>query len=116
MDLDAAFEHIVDAGRARFEAGESVESVIRFLRQEGLWLPKSIKAVRRIAGVSLAEAKELVHFSETWADQRASSDALHKELREALGEVLDASEEQLRQWNAATDPGSPESGSTHQPG
>jgi ribosomal protein L7/L12 len=55
-----------------------IESFLRALRQRGAWQIESIKAVRQLSHGSLAEAKEIVHFSATWADMRETAEALHE--------------------------------------
>jgi hypothetical protein len=46
-------------------------------------MPASIKEpaskmLRDLNGISLADAKEAVHYSKTWADRRESNEALHE--------------------------------------
>jgi ribosomal protein L7/L12 len=64
-----------------------IENFLFELRSHGAWQVESIKAVRNLAGVSLAEAKEIVHFSKTWADTREASEDLHESAYESLGEI-----------------------------
>jgi ribosomal protein L7/L12 len=54
------------------------------LRRRGAFQIESIKAVRKYAKVNLGQAKEIVHFSKTWADLRESSEALHEAAYQAL--------------------------------
>jgi ribosomal protein L7/L12 len=53
------------------------------LRRRGAFQIESIKAVRKYAKVNLGQAKEIVHFSKTWADLRENSEALHEALYQA---------------------------------
>jgi ribosomal protein L7/L12 len=73
--------------RVLWEARDDMESFLRELRSRGAWQIESIKAVRQFAGVSLGDAKEIVHFSATWADMRAASEALHKAGYQALEQM-----------------------------
>ncbi len=48
---------------------------------------QSIKIVRELQGISLEDAKEVVHSSNAWADLRASHDRLHAQA-EVAGSVI----------------------------
>ncbi len=61
-----------------------VESFLGDLRSRGAWQIESIKAVRELAGISFGEAKEIVHYTQTWADTRKASESLHETAYEAL--------------------------------
>lgn len=58
-------------------------TVLEALREEGYSQTQSIKATVDRLGVSSAEAKKIVHLSETWADGRSDNDSFHRELDEA---------------------------------
>jgi len=82
------FEPIVDKvseddTRALWERCASMDQFLDELRQRGAFQIESIKAVRNFAKVDLGKAKEIVHFSKTWADLRESSEALHEALYQA---------------------------------
>jgi hypothetical protein len=64
----------------RFDEGNSIEEVLRYLRSNGFSVLDSIKVTMRLTGVSLAEAKQVVHTSEAWSDRRAMHDAFHRGL------------------------------------
>lgn len=69
-----------------------IEDFLSKLRSRGAGQLESIKALRSCEGISLAGAKEKVHFSQTWADQREASEALHEAAYEAL-EILRAEQD-----------------------
>ena len=66
--------------QALWERSQSVEQFLEELRRHGAFQVESIQAVRKFAKVNLGQAKEIVHFSKTWADMRESSEALHEAL------------------------------------
>ena len=77
---------------ALWQECEDMESFLRVLRSRGAWQIESIKAVRELADVSLQQAKETVHFSQTWADMRETSEALHESAFKAL-EIMQQEDE-----------------------
>lgn len=63
---------------------ESLEIVLGLLHAADYSKIKSIAILRQVNGKPLSDCKELVHFSDTWADRRENDDALHEQLFEAL--------------------------------
>lgn len=59
------------------------DAVLRALREEGFSQTQVTKATVERLGVSLAEAKKIVHLSEAWADVRSDNDNFHRELDNA---------------------------------
>lgn len=57
--------------------------VLERLRTEGFSQAQAIKATVERVGVSLAEAKSIVHLSPVWEDMRPANDRLHQSLDEA---------------------------------
>ncbi len=70
--------------RERCKADASAEEVLFLLREEGYSRAASIEAVMELENVSLAEAKRIVHGSDTWSDVREDADELHDALLDAL--------------------------------
>lgn len=60
------------------------EGVLEQLRAEGFSKTDSIRATVERLGVSLSEAKAIVHDSETWSDRRAADDDFHDDVEEAV--------------------------------
>lgn len=58
------------------------DTVLEQLRAEGFSQAQSIKATVERLGVSLAEAKTIVHLSPAWQDVRSANDRLHQSLDE----------------------------------
>ena len=87
---EAKYRRTVQEARERYDPKGDAEGVIAFMRSAGFSMIDCIKALRELSGCSLADAKLTVHHSETWSDQRESSERLHEELerevrREAEG-------------------------------
>ena len=70
--------------RRRLEAGEDVESIIRYLRASGGSKIDSIAVLKGTRSIGLAKAKEIVHFSATWADRKALDEKIHEDIVDAL--------------------------------
>ena len=62
------------------------ETFLHSMRAQGATKIESIRALRRVANMPLGEAKEVVHFSPTWADRRAADDRFHQAVITALKE------------------------------
>jgi ribosomal protein L7/L12 len=84
MTLQPIVQKVSDEDtQALWEHTRSVEQFLAELRRRGAFQVESIQAVRKFAKVNLGQAKEIVHFSKTWADMRESSEALHEALYQA---------------------------------
>lgn len=77
-------EEFITECRRRLKAGEDVESVIGYLRASGCSKIDSIAVLVAAHGIGLAEAKEIVHLSATWADRRVLDDEFHEDISRAL--------------------------------
>ena len=84
MTSEADFETAVLAVRAMPPNERGEEDALRYLRDAGMSIIQSMRAMTRARGYSLAEAKQLVHGSDTWADQRAANDEFHEQLARGL--------------------------------
>ncbi|MEU8635684.1 hypothetical protein AB0C38_26260 [Amycolatopsis sp. NPDC048633] len=83
--IDATgYERFLAEARASLAAGAGLDEVLAVLRRRGFSPVDSIRAVRALTGVSLAEGKEIVHVSPAWADTRERADELHRSLEEGL--------------------------------
>lgn len=74
----------MQGARHLIDGGESMESALRYMRSAGLSQIECVKAVKSLTGGNLGQAKEIVHFSETWSDTRACQERLHDNLRDGL--------------------------------
>jgi len=69
------------------DAGQTVDDILTRLRADGATPVGCIRVLTETHGLSLAEAKPVVHDSPAWADQRAAHDELHADLARALSEL-----------------------------
>jgi hypothetical protein len=60
----------VEQARAGLDRGAGMDEVLDDLRRAGLDKIDSVAVLHRAAGVTLVEAKALVHDSQVWADRR----------------------------------------------
>jgi ribosomal protein L7/L12 len=58
--------------------------VLGFLRERGLNKPDSIKALISATGMSLGDAKNIVHHSRAWQDSFARDEEFHASLLKAV--------------------------------
>jgi ribosomal protein L7/L12 len=77
-------DELIAECRRRSEAGEDAESIISYLRTSGCSKINSIAVLRGACGIGLAKAKEIVHFSATWADRKALDEEFHENIVDAL--------------------------------
>jgi hypothetical protein len=77
-------EELIAECQRRSEAGEDVEGIIRYLRASGCSKIDSIAVLKGTCSIGLAKAKEMVHFSATWADRKASDEKFHEDIVDAL--------------------------------
>jgi len=69
--------------KAAIASGMQPDDLIRKMRAMGCNKIASIKLLRELKGMSLAEAKVAVHYSPAWADCIESDNALHESAFEA---------------------------------
>lgn len=84
MQPQGRYEAVLQGARDLIDGGESMESALRYMRSAGLSQIECVKAVKSLMGGNLGQAKEILHFSETWSDTRAWQEQLHKDLSEGL--------------------------------
>jgi hypothetical protein len=84
LRLSMTHEELIAECRRRSKGGESVESIIGYLRASGCTKIDSIAVLNGAYGIGLAKAKEIVHFSATWADTKAADEKFHEDIVDAL--------------------------------
>ena len=84
MQPQERYEAVLQGARHLIDGGESMESALRYMRSAGLSQIECVKAVKSLMGGNLGQAKEIVHFSETWSDMRPYQEQLHKGLSDGL--------------------------------
>ncbi|HET9225983.1 MAG TPA: hypothetical protein VFR31_04910 [Thermoanaerobaculia bacterium] len=82
--MSGTFASYIEKARQLQTAGASDEELLRILRQEGASMMESVKLMRELKSVSLREAQDIVHLSDTWADHKES----HEQLQETFAEAL----------------------------
>ena len=70
-------------------SGSGHEASLRKMRDLGLDKIECIKLLREHGGVTLGQAKDIVHLSPAWADRYDSDEAFHDVAESALTLVLD---------------------------
>ena len=78
---------IVERLRRFSQSGATRDELIERMRSEGLSIVPSIRLLSDFCGISIDDAKEAVHFSQTWADCLASNDATHEAAFEAVRQL-----------------------------
>lgn len=91
MENTLKFKAAKRLAETMFADGAETERVLHHLRFEGVTMVQSMLVLVRVLGIPLVEAREAVHLSKTWSDQRAVHDDFHELLAQALetGEILD---------------------------
>ena len=84
-------ESLAEPTRALLNSNEGVQGAISFLRQQGESKIGTMRILVAVGQLTLAQAKTLVHRSETWRDQREADETLHESLEDAL-QTLDSFE------------------------
>ena len=77
-------ETLLDHARRMLSEGQDLETIISLLRESGCHKNDSIRIIRELIGVSLGEAKDIVHFSNAWKDVKERDEAFHDVLEEAI--------------------------------
>jgi ribosomal protein L7/L12 len=75
---------VTSRARKLLEAGENYDVVLAFLRAEGVTKLDSIKLFCEVAGLSLLDAKRLVHNSDVWTDSFQRDENFHASLLKAV--------------------------------
>ncbi len=74
------------------ESGAGTESIVRFLREQGLSRIQSMAFLARKLNFDLDEAKAIVHGSATWEDTREDTERFLDQLEEGIEEAISASD------------------------
>lgn len=82
--MEKDFDAVIARYKEKLLAGASLESIIRFLHDDGLTIIESMEAVRTLYSVSLGEAKQLVSGQPCWNEVVVSHQAFHQALEDAL--------------------------------
>jgi hypothetical protein len=78
MDIAKRILLSAEVDRLR-NASQSVEEILCDFRSRGLSKGESVAVLAGCSGISLTEAKRVVHESTTWADAKARDDSILEE-------------------------------------
>jgi uncharacterized protein YuzE len=81
--------------------GDGIEAVVHRLRSEQLSKMDSISVLTEAMGITLNQAKALVHLSEAWKDHREADESTHARAEEAIRALRPQSVELDRVADAA---------------
>jgi len=85
-------DNIASEAARLFGLGADHDLVLGFLREKGLNKLASIKALVKTTGVSLGNAKEIVHHSRVWQDVYERDTKFHEQLWKLVEEMKKAGE------------------------
>lgn len=68
---------------------DSWDEALSRMRADGFSIVDSIKVTKSVLGVSLADAKRIVHDSSAWRDQRDSADRFHDSIEAVAASEFD---------------------------
>jgi len=72
--------------------GGTTEEILELYRQNGLSILESMQLFKQLTNITLAEAKQVVHFSSTWSDLRAEHDRFHATVEDVAKSIDDKKE------------------------
>lgn len=78
--------------RSLQQSGEGTEAILVRLRAEGFSILQCIASMREVGGMSLREAKLIVHSSKAWSDVIPQYEALQERLHDQVERIID-------EWN-----------------
>ena len=73
--------------RAMLETEIPMEEVLAALRRRGATVMQTITVIRGLTGISLREAKDLIHNSRAWSDVGRELATSHERLLDAIDET-----------------------------
>jgi hypothetical protein len=82
-------ESLLDASREMLRDGKDIQAILTFARQSGCSKTDAMRLLILLRDMSLAEAKQVVHFSEAWRDTKQ----LDEEFQDRLQSVVEDQEE-----------------------
>jgi hypothetical protein len=65
----------------------TTEEILDLYRRNGLSILESMQFFKQLTNITLAEAKQAVHFSETWSDVRAEHDRFHAAIEDVANSI-----------------------------
>ena len=77
-------ERLVSDCRKQLGESATAEDMIAFLRSASQSKVGSMRALKRLLGISLTEAQRLVHFSDVWKDRREADEKFQDQFFDEL--------------------------------
>jgi ribosomal protein L7/L12 len=87
--MNAGMQSLIEACRPMLTSGNNTESVLTFLKESGCSKIESMRVLIELMGLSLGEAKQVVHLSEAWRDTRDRDDSFHESLQRLAERMKD---------------------------
>jgi hypothetical protein len=80
---------LLDASKKMLEDGKDIQAILTLARQNGCSKTDAMRLLMLLRDMSLAEAKQVVHFSEAWKDTKQQDE----EFQDRLQNVVEDQEE-----------------------
>ena len=77
-------EALENRAREMHAHGAPNEEILRYLRANGASILESMRVFKNVLGLSLGEAKQTVHFSDTRSDMRDEHNRMHDVLNDVV--------------------------------
>jgi len=87
--MSARMQSLIETCRSMLKSDNSTESILSFLKESGCSKIDSMRVLMELMGLSLGEAKQVVHLSEAWRDTRDSDDRFHESLQRVAEDIQD---------------------------
>ena len=81
------FHTLLNAARQMLETGQDLETILRFILQNGCTQVDCIRIVMDLNDSTLEEANSLVHYSKAWEDMRERTEKVHNAFIDCLEEL-----------------------------
>ena len=81
------FHTLLNAARQMLETSQDLETILRFIRQNGCTQVDCIRIVMDLNDSTLEEANSLVHYSKAWEDMRERTEKVHNAFIDCLEEL-----------------------------
>jgi len=77
-------ESLLDESREMLRDGKDVQAILTFARHRGCSKTDAMRLLMLLRDMSLAEAKQVVHFSEAWRDTKQQDEEFQDRLQSVI--------------------------------
>ena len=77
-------ESLLDSSREMLKDGKDIQAILTFARQSGCSKTDAMRLLILLRDMSLAEAKQIVHFSEAWKDTKQQDEEFHDQMQSVV--------------------------------